>query len=171
MRNVILRFPEVGQAPTARPSACPRCRCTALQGWGAVKKTVIDTQGRRTVTARRYFYTGCQRTFQVYPEGVTRRQRSERLLQRCGLLWGLGVSVRGIVTLLKQFGIVVARMSAWCDMRALGERVKQMGVGQQVRVLGVDGFSARVRGQARGMVVAVDVGEGFCRLTRAGIVR
>lgn len=161
MRKVVLRFPEVGHEPTERPQACPRCGHTTLQGWGTVEKRVFDTHGRRTVIARRYRCTGCGRTFLFYPEGVTRRWRSERVVRLCGLLWGLGVSVRGIVVLLEQFGIRAGRMTVWRDIRAVGEQVKQAAAGGKVRVLGVDGFRVRVRGQGRGMVVALDMGEGL----------
>lgn len=161
MRKVVLRFPEVGHEPTERPQACPRCGHTALQGWGTVEKRVFDTHGWRTVIARRYRCTGCGRTFLFYPEGVTRRWRSERVVRLCGLMWGLGVSVRGIVVLLEQFGIRAGRMTVWRDIRAVGEQVKRAATGGKVRVLGVDGFRVRVRGQGRGMVVALDMGEGL----------
>ncbi|MDW8226645.1 MAG: hypothetical protein RMJ60_02475 [Anaerolineales bacterium] len=79
-------------------------------------------QGERTVTAYRDRCTHCRRTFQHDPEGVMRWRRSERLVQLCGLLWGMGLAVRKVVSLCKLLGVDVGRASAWRDVKRLGER-------------------------------------------------
>lgn len=161
MPQLLLRLPDVQPATTQRPSACPHCGCPTLQRWGQVKKPVKDTQLQQ-VTLYRYRCIDCGRTFRHYPSGCSRADQTERLLVLLVLAWCLGLSLRGVSLLLSGFGIGISWVTVWRDVQQLGSSLLAgLGVGRRVRVVGVDGFYVRRRGQGKvGVVVAVDLGSG-----------
>ena len=62
MAIVTLRLPTVKSQVDQRPTHCPHCHCTFLQGWGQVTKPLRDPPLRQVVV-RRFrccdFYLGC----------------------------------------------------------------------------------------------------------------
>jgi hypothetical protein len=65
-----------------------------------------------------------------------------------------------VTGVLGAFGIQLCHMSVWRDVQALADVWTLPPPPQGVRVLGVDGFYASIKGEDSGMVLAVDMGTG-----------
>jgi transposase-like protein len=159
MAIVTLNLPEVNQEVANRPETCPHCGSSLLQGWGTVRKPLRDPQ-LKEVEVRRFRCCDCGHTFRHYPEGVGGADQSERLQQLAAICWVLGMSTRMVTGVLGAFGIPLCHMTVWRDVQALAEAVSLPAPPGGIRVLGVDGFYASIKGQDSGMVVAVDMGTG-----------
>ena len=159
MAIVTLNLPEVNQKTDSRPRTCPYCSSSLLQGWGTVRKPVRDPQ-LNEVEVRRFRCCDCGRTFRHYPQGVGAADQSARLQQLAAICWVMGLSLRGVTAVLGAFGLQLCHMSVWRDVQALAEAVSLPAPPGGIRVLGVDGFYASIKGQDSGMVVAVDMGTG-----------
>jgi transposase-like protein len=159
MTIVTLGLAEVNDEISTRPRGCPNCGSVLLQGWGRVAKPLRDTQLKK-VEVRRFRCCDCQRTFRHYPEGVGSADQSLRLKQLAAICWVLGLSTRMVTGVLGVFGIQLCHMSVWRDVQALAAVWTLPPPPQGVRVLGVDGFYASIKGEDTGMVVAVDMGSG-----------
>lgn len=165
MAIVRIQMPFVNPAPTVRPKQCPYCGCEILQRWGAVHKPLRDTD-LEGVQAIRFRCTECARTFRHYPDGVDRKDMSQRLRCLAALAWGMGLSLRGVGTIFCAFGpgLRVGRMSVWRAVQEKAEELRRRAQSQQrkrrVRVLGVDGAWVRLNGETTGVMVAVDMGDG-----------
>lgn len=159
MTIVTLGLAEVKDEISTRPRGCPYCGGVLLQGWGKVAKPLRDTQ-LNEVEVRRFRCCDCGRTFRHYPEGVGPADQSLRLKQLATICWVLGLSLRGVTGILGAFGIQLCHMSVWRDVQALAAVWTLPPPPQGVRVLGVDGFYASIKGEDTGMVVAVDMGSG-----------
>ena len=159
MARITLRIPAVKPSPEDRPSSCPFCSHPALQRWGRVSKPLQDPH-LRTVEVHRYRCPACTKTFRHYPPGVTPGTQSQRLVVLAALLWALGLSLRGVESLLPHLGVPLSRMSVLRDVRALSAAVKHR-LPRQARVLGVDGCGVRVRGKPQGVLVGVEMGGGL----------
>ncbi|MFN4292966.1 MAG: transposase [Thermoflexales bacterium] len=156
---IVLQLPAVDAEPHGRPQQCPFCGSPTLQRWGSVRKTVRD-QSYRSVLAYRYRCPRCGHTFRDYPSGVDRADQTQRLRKLAALLCALGLSVRGVSAVLAVFGVQLNRMTAWRDLQEQAALLTQRRSIRSVRVLGVDGVYVKRGGQTRGVVVAVDMGDG-----------
>ena len=159
MAIVTLSLSEVNDETAGRPCSCPSCGSTILQGWGTVPKPLCDPQ-LEEVRVRRFHCCDCSYTFRHYPEGVGAADQSVRLQQLVTICWVLGLSTRMVTGVLGVFGIQLCHMTVWLDVQALAENWSAPSPLQGVRVLGVDGFYAPIKGRDSGMVVAVDMGTG-----------
>jgi len=152
---MIIQLPEVKRNEFTRPRKCPHCQGETFQSWGTVAKKIKDTK-IRTVWVKRYRCTRCQRTFRQYPVGVSHAQQSERLMLLCVIMWGLGLSYRGVALILSAFGVRLSHMSGWRDVQAEGQRIRRKLKWQPARVVGIDGAWLH----RTGVMVAVDLGGG-----------
>jgi transposase-like protein len=159
MAIVTLNLPGVKQETDDRPQACPHCGSSLLQGWGQVRKPIRDPQ-LKEIDVRRFRCCDCGSTFRHYPDGVGPADQSERLQQLAAICWVLGLSTRMVTGVLGAFGIPLCHMTVWRDVQALAEAVSLPAPLGGIRVLGVDGFYASIKGRDSGMVVAVDMGTG-----------
>lgn len=159
MAIVTLRLRDVNSKIEGRPVACPHCGSMILQGWGKAWKQVRDPQLVQ-VEVRRYRCTSCGRTFRYYPKGVTKADQSLRLQQLAAIMWALGVSYRGVTSLLGVFAIRLCHMSVWRDVQQLAEAKRREAAKRRAKVLGVDGVYGKIRGKGQGSVIAVDMGTG-----------
>jgi transposase-like protein len=159
MAIVTLGLAEVNDEPIGRPNGCPNCGSVILQGWGTVPKPLRDSQ-LKEVNVRRFLCCDCQSTFRHYPEGVGPADQSLRLQQLATICWTLGLSTRMVTGVFGAFGIQLCHMTVWRDVQALADSWSAPAPLQGVRVLGMDGFYASIKGQDSGMVVAVDMGTG-----------
>jgi transposase-like protein len=159
MAIVTLSLAEVNEETAGRPGGCPKCGSTILQSWGTVPKPLRDPQ-LGEVRLRRFHCCDCNYTFRYYPEGVGPADQSLRLQQLATICWVLGLSTRMVTGVLGVFGIQLCHMTVWRDVQSLAESWSVPAPPQGVRVLGVDGFYASIKGQDSGMVVAVDMGTG-----------
>ena len=162
MMRVKIRIPEVGvKAEAGPPERCGKCGRGSWVRWGKAKRRVRDVREVVEVEVERWRCRGCGGTVRVYPAGVGRGQQTERLRVVVALLWGLGLSLRGVVWALRTLGeTIIGVTTAWRDVREVGEAMRQRKPAGRVRVLGVDGTGIRYGGQTRGMVVAVEVETG-----------
>ena len=160
MPIVILQLPKVKSKEEKRPHHCPYCQGEVLQRWGKVKKPVIDKRYRR-IQVYRYRCCRCRGTFRDYPEGVDRADQTQQLRKMAALFWVLGLSLRGVTTVLAAFEIEICHMTVWRDIQEQEGLVKKKRTWQPVRVLGLDG--AYIQGwdkRKHPVLVAVDLGTG-----------
>lgn len=156
---IVLQLPQIKQKTEVRPKKCPHCQGETFQRWGKVKKKIKDTKAK---TARMYRYkcTRCKRTFRHYPGGVQRASQTERLKKLAVICWSLGLSHRSVSLILSGFGVSLSRMSVWRDVQQQAESLRKQNKWTGVRVLGLDGAWVLSGGKKRGVVVAIDMGDG-----------
>jgi transposase-like protein len=159
MAIVVLKLPDVKSKAEGRPTGCPVCKGSVFQRWGGRTRQVRDPQVRE-VQVYRYRCCACQHTFRHYPAGVEQAQQTQRMRKLAALCWKLGLSYRGIETVLDAFGVQLRRMSAWRDVQEWNVQLKRQRHWQPVRVLGVDGAGVRGWGDTQGVLIAVDLGTG-----------
>lgn len=159
MSIVVLQLPVVKRQIATRPTACPYCQGETFQRWGAVKKPVRDPR-LRSVKVYRYRCCHCRPTFRHYPAGVDRADQTARLRKLAAICWTLGFSYRSLAAVFAAFGVQLSRMTAWRDVQAQADGLKQRRQWQPVRVLGLDGAYVRGWGGTQPVLVAVDLGTG-----------
>ncbi len=94
------------------------------------------------VIAQRYRCLRCQRTFRVYPVGVSQAQRSDRLKGIGVMLYVLGLSYGGVEDALAAFGWAGSKSSAYRDVQAAGKSVQRIRKAQGKRKVAVAGADA-----------------------------
>ena len=159
MTILVLKLPDVKRNRAERPKECPYCNGATFQRWGQVRKPVRDTRCRK-VRVYRYRCCRCRRTFRHYPDGTTRADQTERLRLFAVICWTLGLSYRGVSTILNGLRIALCPMTVWRDSQEQGEKYRRRNEWKPVRVLGVDGAYVLGWGEKRPVLVAVDLGEG-----------
>ena len=112
------------------------------------------------VRVYRYRCCRCGRTFRHYPEGTTMADQTERLRLFAVICWRLGLSYRGVSTILSGLKIVLCGMTVWRDAQGQEEQLRRQKEWKPVRVLGLDGAYVLGWGEKRPVLVAVDLGEG-----------
>jgi transposase-like protein len=159
MSILVLKLPDVKRRTEERPKECPYCQGETFQRWGQVRKPVRDTRSRN-VQVYRYRCCRCRRTFRHYPEGTTRADQTERMRLFAVICWTLGLSFRGVSTILSGLGIGLCPMTVWRDAQEQEEKLRRQNQWKPVRVLGLDGAYVLGWGEKRPVLVAVDLGEG-----------
>jgi transposase-like protein len=159
MSILVLKLPDVKRRTEERPKECPYCQGETFQRWGQVRKPVRDTRSRN-VQVYRYRCCRCRRTFRHYPEGTTRADQTERMRLFAVICWTLGLSFRGVSTILSGLGIALCQMTVWRDAQEQEEKLRRQNQWKPVRVLGLDGAYVLGWGEKRPVLVAVDLGEG-----------
>ena len=159
MSILVLKLPDVKRYTEIRPKKCPYCSGETLQRWGQVRKSVRDCRCR-TVRVYRYRCCQCQRTFRHYPEGTTKADQTERLKLFAVLCWRLGLSYRGVSTILSGLNVTICPMTVWRDAQEQEEKLRRHNQWKPVRVLGLDGAYVLGWGEKRPVLVAVDLGTG-----------
>jgi transposase-like protein len=109
-----------------------------------------------------YCYYCCRswHTFRHYPEGADSAQQSGRLRKLAAICWALGLSYRGIEMIFTAIGFGIDHMTAWRDVQAQAEHLRQPRRHKPVRVLGLDGAYVRGWGETQPVLMAVDLGSG-----------
>lgn len=159
MTILVLKLPNVKRNTEARPQGCPYCLGETFQRWGQVKKPVKDMRCRK-VRVYRYRCCRCRRTFRQYPEGTTRADQTERLRLFAVICWRMGLSYRGVSTILSGLNSMICPMTVWRDAQEQEEKLGRHNTWKPVRVLGLDGAYVLGWGEKRPVLVAVDLGEG-----------
>jgi transposase-like protein len=159
MTILVLKLPDVKRNREERPKECPYCAGETFQRWGQVRKPVRDTCCRN-IRVYRYRCCRCKRTFRHYPEGATGADQTERLRLFAVICWTLGLSNRGVSTILGGLRIALCPMTVWRDAQEQGEKLGKRNKWKPVRVLGLDGAFVLGWGEKRPVLVAVDLGEG-----------
>ena len=159
MSILVLKLPDVKRKTEIRPKECPYCRGEIFQRWGGVKKPVKDLQARN-VRVYRYRCCRCGRTFRYYPRGSGKADQTERLRLFAVLCWRLGLSYRGVSTILSGLNVTICAMTVWRDAQEQEKKLSRHNQWKPVRVLGLDGAYVLGWGEKRPVLVAVDLGTG-----------
>jgi transposase-like protein len=106
----------------------PKSKCNGTHfkehQWNC-RKPIRDTRYHQ-VTARRYRCLKCQRTFRVYPTGVSRDQQSDTLKGLSVLLYILGLSYQGVADLLETLQYPLAKSTVYENVQAAGRQAIQL---------------------------------------------
>ncbi len=153
MSILVLKLPDVKRGTEERPKECPYCEGETFQRWGQEKKPVRDTRCRN-VQVYRYRCCRCRRTFRHYPEGTTHADQTERLRVFAVICWRLGLSFRGVSTILSGLGISVCHMTVWRDAQGEAEKLGKQNQWKPVHVLGLDGVYVLGWGDKRPVTLA-----------------
>lgn len=168
--KIRLSVPEVKARPDDRPSRCPRCGGQVLhQAQVHPRRRFIDFKIATAMTIR-YACSACGKTFHHYPQGVTRKQQSARVVVLATLLYTLGLSTDATAKMLQLLGAGISKATVWRDAQEVGLGLRRRNHHCQwgkVRVVGADetvfkvgkkevvvGF---VTDAATGQVIGVDI--------------
>ena len=122
-----VRLPKVEPLTMPPPTHCPlqdrkhpkkRCPGTHFKEhqWNC-RKPLRDTQHTQ-VTARRYRCLKCNRTFRIYPTGVSHLHQSETLKGLSVLLYILGLRYQGVSDLLDTLGFFLSKTTVYNNVQA-----------------------------------------------------
>jgi transposase-like protein len=161
------RLPKLDPTLLPPPTHCPlknpktRRRCTGthfkFHQVHAVKP--LRDLKHPQVRCQRYRCLKCQRTFRVYPQGVSRNQLSATLQALTVLLYVLGLSYQGVADLCESLLHPVSKTTVYNNVQAAGkrtQRLRQQWLRQQkgkIKVLGMDLTHVKTNGQD--VIVAV----------------
>lgn len=160
--------PEAVQGPIHCPYADRRRRKQACPGRQFklhqlnCHKPLRDTRHTQ-VRAQRYRCLTCQRTFRVYPSGVSSAQQSATLKALSVLLYILGLSYQGVSDLLEALNQPVCKTTVYYDVQAAGAQAIQLRTswlkqqGASVQVLGIDCTHVKRLGQDTIVAVATSI--------------
>jgi len=164
-----VHVPPVDPAAMRVPNECPDDECHGrhfkphqMGCW----KPLRDTKHAQ-VTADRYECLRCHRTFRMYPQGVSRAQRSDTLKGLAVLLYMLGISYGGVEDVLTALGWFVSKSAIYRDVQAAGEqaqRLRRRWLQQhrgQVPIIGSDVTQVKCAGRSVVVGVSVSSKEGF----------
>jgi transposase-like protein len=129
-------------------------------------KPLQDTE-YDTVNVKRWRCLKCEKTFRVYPEGVSGAQRSDRLKGANVLLYLLGLSYGGVEDFMTALGHPVGKTTVYRDVQAAGKKARNLRNGWLiksaggVRIVGGDPTHVKCQGEDVIVGVTVDAEEGM----------
>jgi transposase-like protein len=141
--RIRMRLPEVDPEAFELPEECPYEGCHGQHFKShqpECAKELLDPNHHH-VTAKRYRCLRCKRTFRLYPRGVSRAQRSDRLRAIGVMFYVLGMSYGGVEDALEAFGWAGSKSSIYRDVQAAGEviqRIRETQGTRKVQVAGAD---------------------------------
>jgi transposase-like protein len=157
-----LILPQVKPMEFKKPLVCPHrdCQGRHFEHHQEVDKPLKDT-GYGVVTAHRYRCLRCQRTFRVYPQGVTRAQTSQRVKGLAVMLYLLGLSYGATSLALEALGVYMSKSSIYEAVHAAAEKVpglkrNEVFAGLRTPALGGDLTSVKCNGEWLPLGLAVD---------------
>jgi len=144
--HLSVRLAKVEPTQIEPPTRCPfsKCKGTHFKVHQVVcHKAVRDTKYAEVLLPR-YRCLKCQRSFRVYPKGVSNHHLSARLQALSVLLYVLGLSYQGVADLLESLELPIVKATAYNNVQAAGKRVQRLRrlreqeLAGQVQVLGAD---------------------------------
>jgi transposase-like protein len=169
--HISVRLPKLEPNAIQLPTRCPlkhpktRRRCTGRRfkmHQVHCRKPVRDLRHTQVI-ARRYRCLKCQRTFRVYPEGVSKDQLAASLKALSVLLYMLGISYQGVADLLESLLHPVCKTTVYHNVQAAGKKVRQLRRAwrQQhagkIQVMGIDLTHVKCNGQDQIVAVATAI--------------
>lgn len=160
-----LRLPKVEPLEIDPPTHCPRKKCGGTcfkEHQLNCRKPLRDTKHTQ-VTARRYRCLKCNRTFRVYPTGVSNDHQSDTLKGLSVLLYILGLSYQGVADLLEALQCPLSKTTVYENVQAAGQCAIQLRrewlrqLAGQVQVLGIDFTHVKCQGREKIVAVATAV--------------
>ena len=116
--RIRMGLPKVKPAEYVLLEECPSEDCQGSYfklHQGQCSKQLLDPDHAQ-VMAKRYQCLTCKRTFRVYPYGVSRAQRSDRLRAIGVMLYVLGLSYGGVEDALTALGWAGSKSSTYRDV-------------------------------------------------------
>ena len=159
-----VRLPQIQPHHYDLPKRCPYPDCLGAifkpHGVQGEAKAVRHTDHKQVISYR-YKCQTCERTFRVYPAGVSHAQQSDRLKAMSVLLYVLGISYGGVADFLTAMGYRIAKTTVYENVQAAGVEARKqqqnaVKKGGQRAVIGADGTFVKVSGQQVGIEVVVD---------------
>ena len=128
-------LPKVELREIQPPTQCPfrerkqrnkKCTGTHFKAhqWNC-RKPLRDPKHPQ-VTAQRFRCLKCDRTFRVYPTGVSNAHQSDTLKGLSVLLYILGLSYQGVADLLEALQYPLAKSTVYENVQAAGSRAIQL---------------------------------------------
>jgi transposase-like protein len=170
--HLSVRLPKVQPSQIELPTHCPlphpngskrKCGGTHFKAHQQYcRKPVRDTRHVQVI-ARRYRCLKCQRTFRVYPTGVSTAQQSDTLKGLSVLLYVLGLSYQGVSDLLDSLEWFIGKSTVYANVQAAGSQAIQLrrhwlkAQAGQVPVLSADMTHVKCQGRERIVAVATAV--------------
>jgi transposase-like protein len=173
--HLSVQLPKVEPASIAVPNRCP---------WRIGKRKPRPCPGQHfklhqvhcdkplrdlrhgQVAAQRYRCLSCQRTFRVYPSGVSAAQQSNALKALSVLLYVLGLSYQGVSDLLEALAHPLSKTSVYNNVQTAGVQAIALrkawlrGACGRVQALGIDFTHVKRLGQDVIVAVATAVLSG-----------
>lgn len=125
--RLLFNLPKVEPNNFPQPQVCPRPRCSGrhFRLRQEVRKPVRTTHYAE-VKAYRYQCLRCGHTFGVYPKGVSRAHRFQRVKGPAVGLYLLGLSYGAISLLLEALGLAMNKTLVYLTVQRANERVPGM---------------------------------------------
>ena len=122
-----LLLPNVKPGNYVIPTKCPRKGCPGKHFYPRqeVEKKIVDGS-YKFVRVWRYECGRCGCTFRVYPQGVGKKQMSQRVIGLMIMLYVLGLSYGAVAIVLDALGIGVGKTSVYRAVQAAAEKVPGM---------------------------------------------
>ncbi len=156
-------LPKVESEVYTMPQTCPHgCGGEYFKPHGVQGETKAVRDPQHTaVVSYRYECMRCDKTFRVYPRGVSAAQQSDRLKAMSVLLYVLGLSYGAARDFLAACGCGVSRTTVYNNVQAAGgvarkRQHEQVTGGGKRKVIGADGTFVKIKGQTVGIEVVVD---------------
>ncbi len=156
-----LILPRVEPEKIAPPRKCKYEGCDGrfFQFLQEVSKELRDTVYPE-VSAHRYKCLRCERSFRVYPQGVSRAQTSDRVYGLGVMLYLLGLSYGAVSLVLEALGVYLCKSQVYEVVQAVAERVpglKREKVFEAIRTPAVGGDLTSVRCNGRWLCLGLTV--------------
>jgi hypothetical protein len=162
-----LLLPEVKPMSFGKPKKCPTKGCRGMRFYPRqeVEKKIVDAK-YKVVTSWRCECGKCGCTFRIYPQGVSRKQQSQRVSGMAVMLYVLGLSYGAVSIVLEALGIGIGKTSDYRAVQAAAEKVpgmKQQKIldGYRTKAVGADITSVRCNGKWLQLGVSVDATNGM----------
>ncbi len=169
--HLSFRIPKLDPSVIVPPTRCPlkhpktnrRCTGTHFKLHQAHCHKPVRDLRHSQITVQRYRCLKCQRTFRVYPQGVSADQLTASLKALCVLLYLLGLSYQGVVDLLEALGHPACQTTVYNQVQAAGQHVQQLRQAWrkqqagQIKVLGIDFTQVQCRGEDQIVAVATSI--------------
>ncbi len=159
-----VRLPKVEPDVYDKPEQCPYEECEGQHfkphGTKGERKEIRDLEYQE-VTSLRMRCLKCNRTFRVYPRGVSKAHQSDRLKAITVLLYVLGLSYGAVSDFLSALGQKICKTTAYNNTQDAGKQARKrqretVKQGGKRPVIGADGTYVKVKGERIGIEVVVD---------------
>jgi transposase-like protein len=163
-----VRLPKVEPREYDQPEEC------CYEGCGGCRFKPYGVQGERKalrdmkyeeVKSFRWRCLTCNRTFRIYPRGVSPAQQSDRLKAISVLMYVLGLSYGAVSDVMEALGCGISKTTVYNNVQEAGETARRRQADTVVRggrraVIGTDGTYVKVKGEQVGIQVVVDDDSG-----------
>ena len=162
--RIRVRLPKVEPDVFGYPEECPYKGCDGRffkpHGVKGEEKAIRDLHHEQ-VTSYRYRCVRCNRTFRVYPKGVSGAQQSDGLKAITVLMYALGLSYGAVEDFMTALGMAMSKTAVYYNVQEAGiaSRSRQQAAvasGGKRAVIGSDGTYLKVKGEKVCIQVVVD---------------